>query len=97
MFTYATPIFIIEVIPRTVNGTKMFPLGKLPVTLCLDNQEYLEDVQIYLNVHGTLISLKACKTLQILPPHYPQLIPLPAVHMATLSSLQTTSTVPLTA
>ena len=28
-----------DVIPRTVNETKMFPLGKLPVTLCLGNRQ----------------------------------------------------------
>ena len=87
-----------DVIPRTVNGTKMFSLGRLPVTLRLGNQEYLEDVPIYLNVHGTLISWKARKALHILPPHYPQPIPSPIVlHMATLSPLHTTSIVPLTA
>ena len=86
-----------DVIPRTVNGTKMFPLGKLPVTLRLGNQEYLEDVHIYPNVRDTLISWKACKALHILPPHYPQPTPSPIVHMATLSPLHTTSTVPLTA
>ena len=75
----------------------MFPLGKLPVTLCLGNQEYLENVQIYPNIHGTLISWKACKALQILPPYYPQPIPSPTVHMANLSPLHTTSTVSLTA
>ena len=86
-----------DVIQRTVNGSKMLPLGKLPVTLCLGNQEYLEDIHIYPKVHGTLISWKACKALHISPPHYPQPIPLPIVHMATLSPLYTTSTAPLTA
>ena len=85
-----------DVISRTVNRTKMFPLGKLLVTLC-GNQEYLEDVHIYPNVRGTLITWKACKALHILPPYYPQLIPLLIVHMATLSPLHTTFTVPLAA
>ena len=84
-----------DVTPRTVSGTKRFPLGKLPVHL--GNQEYQEDVHIYLNVRGTLISWKACKALHILPPHYPQPIPSLIVHMATLSPVHTTSTVPLIA
>ena len=69
----------------------------MAVTLCQGNQEYLEDVHVYPNVCGTLISWKACKALQILPPHYPQPIPSPTVHMATLSPLHTTSTILLTA
>ena len=77
----------------------MFPLGKLlnGITLHLGNQEYLENVHIYANFCGTLISWKAYKALQILPPHHPQPIPSPIVHMAILSPVHTTSTVPLTA
>ena len=53
-----------NVVLKTVNGTKMFPLGKLPVTLCLGDKNYQDDVHIYPNVHGTLISWKANKALQ---------------------------------
>ena len=52
-----------SVIPKTVNGTEMFPLGKLPVILRLGAKTYLEDIHIYPNVCGTLISWKACKAL----------------------------------
>ena len=73
----------------------MFPLGKLPATLrlripgrcthlpkCLWHSHLLESMQSSSN---------------ILPPHYPQPIPSPTVHMATLSPLHAASTVPLKA
>ena len=83
-----------DVIPKAVNGTKMFPIGKLPVTLCPGNSLYLDNIRIYPNVHGTLLLWKACKALQILSPCYPNPISTPSVHEVTLSSL--TSTTPLT-
>ena len=70
-------------IPKIVNETEMFPLGKLSVTLSLGNKNYLEDIHIYPNVCGTLISWKACKALQILPPCYPQPILIPTIHEVT--------------
>ena len=75
-----------EVFPKTVNGAQMSPLGKLPVTVRLGNHTYLEDIHIYPNVRGTLLSWKACKALQILPSHYPNPIPSPALHKVNLSS-----------
>ena len=83
-----------DVTPKAVNGTKMYPIGKLPVTLCLGSSLYLDNIHIYPNVHGTLLSWKACKALQILPPCYPNPISTPSVHEVTLSS--PTSTTPLT-
>ena len=62
-----------DVFPKAVNGAQMFPLGKLPVTIRLGNRAYLEDIHIYPNVRGTLLSWKACKALQILPPRTPSL------------------------
>ena len=50
-----------DVFPKAVNGAQMFPLGKLPVTVRLGNHAYLEDIHIYPNVRGTLLSWKACK------------------------------------
>ena len=61
-----------QIIPRAVNGAKMNPIGKLPVTLQLGNREYSDDFHIYPNVHGALISWKACKQLGILPECYPR-------------------------
>ena len=75
-----------DVFPKTVNGAQMSPLGKLPVTVRLGNHTYLEDIHIYPNVRGTLLSWKACKALQILPSHYPNPIPSPALHKVNLSS-----------
>ena len=75
-----------DVFPKTVNGAQMSPLGKLPVTIRLGNHTYLEDIHIYPNVRGTLLSWKACKALQILPSHYPNPIPSPALHKVNLSS-----------
>jgi len=85
-----------DVVPKTVNGTKIFPLGKLPVTLCLGDKKYRDDVHIYPNVHGTLISWKVCKALHILPSCYPNPISSPTVQEVTLSP-NPTSVAPLTA
>ena len=60
-----------NVTPRAVNGTKMHPLGKIPVTLSLGAHQYTDDVYIYPEVAGTLISWKAAKGLKILPDSYP--------------------------
>ena len=60
-----------NVTPRAVNGTKMHPLGKIPVTLSLGAHQYTDDVYIYPEVAGTLISWKAAKGLKILPDGYP--------------------------
>ena len=40
--------------PRTVNGTIMNPIGKLPIMLSLGPQAYTDDFHIYPNVTGTL-------------------------------------------
>ena len=59
------------VTPQAVNGTTMNPIGKLPVTLSLGTQAYTDDIHIYPNVTGTLLSWKAAKRLFILPENYP--------------------------
>ena len=63
------------VIPRAVNGTKLYPLGKIPVHLQLGVHESDDELHIYPNILGALISWKACKGLGILSDHYPKPIP----------------------
>lgn len=60
-----------NIIPKAVNGTKVHPVGKLPVTFKLRNREHTEDLYIYPSVCGILMSWKACKGLGILPHCYP--------------------------
>jgi len=57
--------------PQAVNGMTMKPLDKLPVTLCLGDKQYRNDVHIYPGVSGALISWRASKGPGILPEHYP--------------------------
>ena len=57
--------------PRTVNGTSMIPLGRVPVTIQLAKAVYEDDLHIYPGVSGALISWKAAKGLGILHPQYP--------------------------
>ena len=59
------------IIPRAMNGTKLYPLGKIPVHLQLGVHEYDDELHIYPNISGALLSWKACKGLGILPDHYP--------------------------
>jgi len=49
----------------------MHPLGKLPVSLKLGNKGFADELHIYPDVSGILISWKACKSLGILPDCYP--------------------------
>ena len=57
----------------------MHPMGKLPVYLKLGNKGFADELQIYPNVCGMLISCKACKSLGILPDCYPHLLVATAV------------------
>ena len=57
--------------PRTVNGTSMTPLGRVPVTIQLGKAVYEDDLYIHPAVSGALISWKAAKGLGILHPQYP--------------------------
>lgn len=58
------------VTPKAVNGTKLHPLGKLPVKLHLGSRDFEEDLHIYPNISGALLSWKVYKWLGILPDHY---------------------------
>ena len=49
----------------------MTPLGKLPVTISLGTAVYTDELHIYPQVCGALLSWKAAKGLNILPANYP--------------------------
>ena len=57
--------------PHTASGHKMTPIGKLPTTLSLQDRQHCEDMHIFQEVSGVMISWKACKALGILPASYP--------------------------
>ena len=54
---------------------KMKPLDKLPVTFQLQGKHHSEDVHIYPDVSGVILSWKAAKGLRILPEYYPDPVP----------------------
>jgi len=85
-----------KVIPKAVNGAKMFPLGRLPVTFRYCDTEYRDDLHIYPEIQGTILSWKACKALHILPPDYPSPLPTLAVQEITLPPTPGEVTAPLT-
>ena len=60
-----------NITPRAVNGTTMYPVGRLPVTMSLGTEEYADDFHIYPQVRGALLSWKAAMGLKILPASYP--------------------------
>ena len=60
-----------DVTPRAVNGSRMSPVGKLPVTFSLGATEYRDVFHIYPQVRGALLSWKAARGLRILPECYP--------------------------
>ncbi len=47
-----------RVIPKAANGMKMYPLGKIPVKIQFGCHEHSEELQIYPNISGTLLSWK---------------------------------------
>ena len=49
-----------SVIPKAANGAEMHPVGRLPVCFKIGNKEQLDDLHIYPNVTGTLMSWKTC-------------------------------------
>ena len=60
-----------HIVPKAANGTEMHPMGKLPIRLKLGNRKFADELHIYPDVCGLLISWKACKSLGILPDCYP--------------------------
>ena len=72
---HASNLFSSDVIPQTANGHKMKPLGKLPIAFQLQGQTHTEDMHIYPEISGVIMSWKATKGLNILPVHYPDPIP----------------------
>ena len=64
-----------EITPRGANRNKIHSLGKMLVTFSLQGREHSEDMHIYPNVSGIIISWKAAKALSIPPEHYPNPIP----------------------
>ena len=55
-------------IPKAANGTKIHPVGKLPISLKLGDRTFSDELHIY---PGILIPWKACINLGILPDCYP--------------------------
>ena len=49
--------------PHTASGHKMKPIGKLPTTLTLQGRKHHEEVHIFQEVTGVMMSWKACKAL----------------------------------
>ena len=48
----------------------MSPIGKLPVNITIGNSTYRDEIHIYPEVNGVLLSWKTCKGLHILPLRY---------------------------
>ena len=82
---HASNLLSSDVIPQAANGHKMKPLGKLPITFQLQGQTHSEDMHIYPEISGVIMSWKATKGLNILPVHYPD--PIPAAGTITTSAL----------
>ena len=83
-----------EVAPRTADGHSMEPIGKFPVTFHLQGRLHREDMHIYPQVSGVIMSWKAAKSLCILPSQYPQPIPVFSPSVAPISDVNTLATKP---
>ena len=69
-----------EFSPHAANGQQMKSIGKMCVQFRIAGKEQNEEVYIFSNMRGVLISWKAARALSILPSHYPQ----PLLHQAPL-------------
>ena len=74
-----------DITSQAANGQKMKPLGNLPITFQLQGQTHREDMHIYPEISGVIMSWKATEGLNILPVHYPN--PIPAAVPNTTSAL----------
>ena len=62
-----------DTIPKTVSGHLIHPLGKLPnVKFEVEGRSAIQDVLIFQEVTGALISWSVAQKLDILPRHYPE-------------------------
>ena len=61
--------------PRGVSGRKLTPLGQLPVQITLGRTTHTDNLHIYPNVKGILLSWKAAQALNVLPKDYPSQLP----------------------
>ncbi len=57
----------------------MIPIGKLPVQIKVGSSSHKEELHIYPNVKGVLVTWRISMALRILPPCYPQPITIQAV------------------
>ena len=80
--------------PHTASGHKMTPIGKLPTTFLLQGRQHCEEVHIFPEVKGVMISWKACKALGILPQCYPVPQPPALTSPPTTMSITATTTKP---
>jgi len=71
------------VVPKSVDGHNMVPLGCIPVTFSLQKREYHDNLYFLPGVTGAIISWKAARGLGILPSHYPSPEKPPALQMTT--------------
>ena len=67
-------------LPHTASGHKMTPIGKLPTTFLLQGRQFCEEMHVFQEISGVMISWKACKALGILPECYS--VPLPLLPAA---------------
>ena len=59
------------IVPRTVNGSSMSPIGRIPITIHLEGKQCTDDLHVIPGIKGCVISWQASKCLGILPAHYP--------------------------
>ena len=67
--TYVLPS---ESTPHAANGQKMKSIRKMCAQFRLAGKEHSEEMYIFPNMRGVIMSWKAAKALSILPSHYPQ-------------------------
>ena len=83
-----------EIIPRTADGHSMQPMGKIPITFHLQGRQHKEDMHIYSQVSGVIMSWKAARSLSILPSQYPQPTSIFAPSMTPSNDIKTVNATP---
>ena len=66
-------------------------IGKSPVNITIGNSIYRDDIHVYTEVNGILLSWKTCKGLHILPLRYPEPIESPSTKAVMMQPAPTPS------
>ena len=64
-------LLLSTIVPRTVSGSSMSPIGRIPITIHLEGKQCMDNLHVIPGIKGCVISWQSSKCLGTLPNHYP--------------------------